>query len=555
MQKSPVAMVYNEPVNPEGSYSEASRDILDQVRAVEESLATLGVPSIRIPFTRDLPSFVDKILEKGIQHAFNLCESVDENPHLIGHPAAVMDILGISYTGSPAMALAITTDKLYTKRLLRAQGIPTPKFEAYDNTSLPKLKGFRFPVIVKPRFEDGSIGIDQESVVTEKKQLRKILPEFHDRFGPLILEEFVSGREFNVSLFGYPSPHVLPIAEMSFDSFPRELHPIVGYRAKWDRESFEYHHTPRVFPTDLPEFLERKIRRTAMDCFRHFKLRDYGRVDFRVNQSGVAYVLEINANPCISPDAGFPAALAQAGINYNRFMGQLLEFVRKRKAKRDSPCPYRSRKRLDSNHSISTMKEENRERYMQRSVKYRILRRSSLIEKRKIRRPFTPRGRQGESEIRFKTLQRTDREKIREVLEDVKSFTPEEISVAISLVDETLGGSTAYRFLVATDERDTVLGYICYGQTPMTSGTWDIYWIAVSRRFQKRHVGNMLLRAAEDEICAEGGRLIIIETSTKPSYRSTRRFYEKMGYRVTARIAKFYSERDDKLVYSKYFPC
>jgi hypothetical protein len=74
-------MVYNEPVNPEGSYSEASRDILDQVRAVEESLATLGVPSIRIPFTRDLPSFVDKILEKGIQHAFNLCESVDENPH------------------------------------------------------------------------------------------------------------------------------------------------------------------------------------------------------------------------------------------------------------------------------------------------------------------------------------------------------------------------------------------------------------------------------------------------------------------------------------------
>ena len=337
MEKSPVAIVYNEPVNPEGSYSEASRDILDQVGAVEESLATLEVPSIRIPFTRDLPSFVDKISQETIQYAFNLCESVDENPRLVGHPAAVMDILGVSYTGSPALALAITTDKLSTKRFLRAYGIPTPRFETYDNTLFPNLKALTFPVIIKPRFEDASIGIDQESIVIDEKELRKRLPKFHDRFGPLILEEYISGREFNVSLFGYPSPRVMPIAEMSFDGFPRELYPIVGYRAKWDRESFEYHHMPRLFPRDLSEILERKIRRTAMDCFQHFMLRDYGRVDFRVNHSGVAYVLEINANPCISPDAGFPAALVEAGIDYNQFVRQLLEFVQQRKGEPNSP--------------------------------------------------------------------------------------------------------------------------------------------------------------------------------------------------------------------------
>lgn len=337
MEKSPVAIVYNEPVSPEGSYSEASRDILDQVGAVEGSLATLEVPSIRIPFTRDLPSFVDKISQKTIQYAFNLCESVDENPRLVGHPAAVMDILGVSYTGSPALALAITTDKLSAKRFLRAYGIPTPQFETYDNTLLPKLKALTFPVIIKPRFEDASIGIDQESIVIDEKELRKRLPEFHDRFGPLILEEYITGREFNVSLFGYPSPRVMPIAEMSFDGFPRELYPIVGYRAKWDRESFEYHHMPRLFPMDLSEILERKIRRTAMDCFQHFMLRDYGRVDFRVNHSGVAYVLEINANPCISPDAGFPAALVEAGIDYNQFVRQLLEFVQQRKGDPNSP--------------------------------------------------------------------------------------------------------------------------------------------------------------------------------------------------------------------------
>ena len=337
MKNSPVAIVYNEPVGPEGSYSEASRDILDQVEAVEGSFVRLGVPSIRIPFTRDVSSFTGKISKHGIQYAFNLCESVDEDPRLIGHPAAVMDILGISYTGSPALALAITTDKLLTKRLLKAQGIPTPTFEAYDGASLPNLNGLTFPVIVKPRYEDASIGIDQESVVTDERQLREKVPEFHDRFGPLILEEYISGREFNVSLFGYPLPQVMPIAEISFDGYPRELYPIVGYREKWDKDSFEYHHIARVFPGKLPETLERKIRRISRDCLYHFMVRDYGRVDFRISQSGIAYVLEINANPCISPDAGFPAALAQADIDYDQFVGQLLEFVQKRKEESRSP--------------------------------------------------------------------------------------------------------------------------------------------------------------------------------------------------------------------------
>jgi D-alanine-D-alanine ligase len=336
LEKSSIAIVYNEPLGPEGFCPEASRDILHQVEAVEQSLARLGLPSIRIAFTRDLRLFLNAIEREGIRYAFNLCESVDENPTLTGHPAAIMDIVGIFYTGSSAMALAITTDKLLTKWLLRAHGIPTPKWVSCDGT-LPNLKALRFPVMVKPRFEDASIGIDQESVVRDEKELRERLPQFRHRFGPLILEEYISGREFNVSLFGYPSPRVMPIAEISFDGFPRELYPIVGYRAKWDKDSFEYHHTPRVFPGDLPEVLERRIHRIATDCSRHLLLRDYGRVDFRVDHSGVAYVLEVNANPCISPDAGFPAALAQADIDYDGFVGQLLEFVQKRKEESRSP--------------------------------------------------------------------------------------------------------------------------------------------------------------------------------------------------------------------------
>jgi len=244
-----------------------------------------------------------------------------------------MEILGVSYTGSPALALALTTDKLFTKRLLTANGIPTPNYAVYDGTRPPRLKALNFPIIVKPRFQDASIGIDQHSVFVDEKELRERLPKFHSRFGSLIVEEYISGREFNVSLFGYPTPRVMPIAEIAFDDFPKDLYPIVGYRAKWDRDSFEYHHTPRAFPTDLPKVLERKINRTALKCFRLFMLRDYGRVDMRVDHCGFVYVLEINANPCISPDAGFPAALAQGGISYEGFVLQLVEFVRNRKMK------------------------------------------------------------------------------------------------------------------------------------------------------------------------------------------------------------------------------
>jgi D-alanine-D-alanine ligase len=331
-ERSPIAVVHNEPLEPGDVGSEASRDVLDQVWAVEQSLCRLGHPAMRIPFTRDLGAFARTVEEQGIHWAFNLCETVDEDPRLAGHPAAVMDLLGISYTGSPALGLALGTDKLLSKHLLTAQGIPTPAYAVYDGGASPRLRSLRFPVILKPRFEDASIGIDQDSVVADERALFRKLSEFHDRFGPLILEEFVSGREFNVSLFGYPSPRVMPIAEISFEEFPKELYPIVGYRAKWDKTSMEYHHTPRTFPTDLPEPLRREIRDTAMRCFRCFGLRDYARVDIRVSSGGVAHVLEMNPNPCITPDAGFPAALDEGGIRYDEMVSELLGFAQERGA-------------------------------------------------------------------------------------------------------------------------------------------------------------------------------------------------------------------------------
>ena len=196
---------------------------------------------------------------------------------------------------------------------------------------------------------------------------------------------------------------------------------------------------------------------------------------------------------------------------------------------------------------------QSNKRHTEQNVKNRSLRTFRFIQKKELLRRFAAKAQAKKSAIRLRRLEGTDRQEIRKILENSKVFRDEEIGVAISLVDEFLHGSPDYRFLVAAGEDDSVLGYICYGHAPMTSGTWDIYWIAVSRDFQRRRIGSLLLECSEKEIRGEGGRLIIIETSGKPSYRSTRKFYEKMGYRMGARIAKFYSESDDKLIYCKYF--
>lgn len=322
-----IAVVYNMPMEAGNANWESSRDVLQQVQAVESALQDLDIPQVSLPFTRDLGNFFDSVRREGVEGIVNLCESVDEDARLAGHPAAVFELLGLPFTGSGALALMLSTDKLLAKRQMRAAGIRTPDFRTFDGGALAEISDFPLPALIKPQFEDASIGIDQESVVHTKKQLKERLPEFYKRYGPLLLEQYVEGREFNISLFGYPTARVLPMAEIDFSAFPKELHRIVGYRAKWDAEAFEFHNTPRTFPQNLPFSLERNLRRVAAQAFKLFMLRDYGRIDLRVDELGKIYVLEANANPCLSPDAGFIAAAGQCGLGFKDIVREFVGFL------------------------------------------------------------------------------------------------------------------------------------------------------------------------------------------------------------------------------------
>jgi len=332
MAKKRIGIAHNVPIRMGQDFSEASLDVLAQVEAVERALKEMGHTPVRIPFTRDLNAFVENIRSSGVEMVFNLCETVDEDPKFAWHPAAVLELLGIPFSGSPSSALMLTTDKVVTKQLLRTSGIPTPNYRIYDGLREKCRNGLHYPVIVKPQYEDASIGIDQESIFTDENDLNKGVKEFFHRFGTMLVEEYISGREFNVSVFGYPTPTVLSPAEIDFSDFPDDLYRIVGYKAKWDINSFEFYHTPRVFPEDVSPKLLCKIKKTVLECARLFMLRDYGRIDMRIDNQDNVHVLEVNANPCISPDAGFPAAIFQSGFSYRDLIEHFVNFMSMRSA-------------------------------------------------------------------------------------------------------------------------------------------------------------------------------------------------------------------------------
>ena len=330
-----IGILHNVPMMEGSAFSESSRDVLDQVEAIEKALGELGRPSVRIPFRRDPSEPIKAIRERDVKMVFNLCETVDEDPRFAGHPAAVLELVGIPFSGSPSCALTLSTDKWITKQLLDSAGIPTPRYVLYGGTTPLEASGLKYPVLAKPRFEDASIGIDQDSIFRDEGELRAGISAFSRRFGDVLIEEYIEGREFNVSVFGYPEAAVLPVAEIDFSGFPEDLYQIVGYRAKWKRDSVEFHHTLRVFPQTLSPSLISDIGKLAAQCFSLFMLRDYGRIDFRMDGQGNLQVLEVNANPCLSPDAGFAAAMEKTGLSYRSMVDQLISFMVRRNARTD----------------------------------------------------------------------------------------------------------------------------------------------------------------------------------------------------------------------------
>jgi D-alanine-D-alanine ligase len=304
----------------------STSDVLEQVELVEAALAELGIPAARLAVAdwRVWEDLAPLAIEPGTV-VFNLVEAPPGLPAVHPATAGVLELLGLPFSGSSASSLWLTTDKLMTRAVLAAAGLPVAAGGRLDRDDVDVLGRVAPPWILKPACEDASLGLEGEAVCRTREEALARAADLLRRFPgqPLVVERYLSGRELNVSLLADPEAGAgglagvtaLPVAEIEFVDFPPGMPRIVGYEAKWQPDSFAYTHTVRRFPCDRASArLLARVQRLALAAWRACGLTGYGRVDFRLDESGAPHVLEVNANPCLSADAGFMAAAERAGL-------------------------------------------------------------------------------------------------------------------------------------------------------------------------------------------------------------------------------------------------
>lgn len=309
-------------------------DVLAQVALVKEGLDRLGLPYRCVTVAGGWAWEVKGAVEPRTA-VVNLLEAPAGEPRRHAAATAVLELLQVPFTGCGAEALWLTTDKLATRAVLATAGLPVAAGGRL-RVEAPRLpEEVAFPVIVKPAWEDASVGLEGDPICHTREELVKRARWLAHRFEgqPLLVEEFLPGREFNVSLLELQEgPQVLPVAEMAFVDLPPEVPPVVGFEAKWHPGSPADRHTVRCFPT-APEDGEllARVRWLALAAWRECGLSGYGRVDIRLDGRGTPRILEVNANPCLSADGGFMAAAGQAGLDAAAVVAALLQAALRRR--------------------------------------------------------------------------------------------------------------------------------------------------------------------------------------------------------------------------------
>lgn len=311
----------------------AEQGAAQEATAVATALATLGYQPMIVPFGADPAIFLEQLNSVRAELIINLCEGLWGDSHLELHAAALLELTGLPVTGSGPLCLGLTQDKLRTKELLLANRLPSPRYlVARCGEPLPAELELHYPLIIKPRSEDASHGITDASVVDDFPALHAQVNYIHRIYRQdALVEEFIPGREINAAILGNDDEAVvLPLSEIRFDpTLPR---PIVSYAGKWLEDSPAYRGTTPVCPADLAAADAAAVHAVALAAFRAMGCRDYARVDIRLHD-GIPWILEVNANPDISPEAGLARAATVFGLDYPALIGRIIDAAQRRMEK------------------------------------------------------------------------------------------------------------------------------------------------------------------------------------------------------------------------------
>lgn len=298
-------------------------DVLEQAEMVESACQELGFETVRAEIGLNLLAAIAVIREEQPGLIFNLVESLDNKGEFAFIATSLFSSLRIPYSGSPVIPMFLASNKVQAKRELTRLGLPTPRwFDVSDTEQLDPHARY----ILKPVWEEGSLDLDESSVFRGDDERMKEAAK-HKSSEHYFIEEYIEGREFNVSILAGPNgPEVLPLAEMEFLDFPAGKPKILGYRSKWDERSFEYTHTTRTFQAgEQDRILHLRLIELCEACWKGIGLKGYARIDFRVAEERNPMIIDINANPCLSHSGGFAAALDQAGYSFTEGIHRILE--------------------------------------------------------------------------------------------------------------------------------------------------------------------------------------------------------------------------------------
>jgi D-alanine-D-alanine ligase len=309
---------------------EPPRDpVLDQLEA---ALQSLGHAASLIAVGDELGPITSALVETKPELVFNLAESFQGKSSLESNVAALLNLLGLRYTGSSPAGLMLAGDKTLTKKVLSFHGILTAKFATMFRGEVDWTGDIGFPLLVKPPQEDASLGITQKSIVNDVKELLDVMGSTQQEFqSPVLVEEFIDGREFYVGLLGNQNVTALPLIELDFSGYPPNLPKIASWDAKWGTDGEgageEFKGTHSIFPADVPEELEEKMKQVAIASFQALRLRDYARIDLRVTPREEIYVIEANPNCYLEKESEFARAAAKSGLEYQALIGRIIELA------------------------------------------------------------------------------------------------------------------------------------------------------------------------------------------------------------------------------------
>jgi len=332
---------------PEDFVDSSEYEVVRQAKRIEEILNEAGFDTV-LYAASDPVRLCGFLLQERPDLIFNCCETLGGKSKLEMNVAALFELLDIPFTGTSALGIALANDKGIAKSLFRNQGVLTPSWQTFAPGSEIIPLEFSFPAIVKPIHEDASIGIDLNSIVEDQSSVAERVRFVWKEFGQAALaEEFIDGKEFNVSLLASPGGELraLPISEIVFDGFPNDKYRIVTFAAKWMTDSPQFATTVPRCPADIPLELEKTVQSLAVKAAEAVRMRDYGRIDFRVRaSSGEVFVTEANPNPDINEDAGLARSARASGRTYAGLICEILDRTIDRSMK--NPAEHESQQRF-----------------------------------------------------------------------------------------------------------------------------------------------------------------------------------------------------------------